>query len=173
MRRMVCLTALLAAAAVFAGSGSVVAASNNCSRVGTWHGVGDSGTTWMATDTPGSSATAGQISLEWVSLDPTFGGFFPTVSRATNAVGVWQKVNEHTYQYTWIAYGLAADGSAVFVARASGIASMADCDDVNLTYALEIFLPTQDILTEPPAFGTYCGTATETRTSLVQATCPT
>ncbi len=172
MLRRVCLTALLGAVTVFAG-GSVMAASDNCSRVGTWHGAGDSGTTWMATDTPGSSATVGQFALEWVSLDPTLGGFFPTVSRGTNALGVWQKVNDHTYEYTWIAYGLDAGGSAVYVARASGIASMANCDHVNLTYALELFLPSQDISTEPPAFGTFCGTATETRMSLVQATCPT
>ncbi|HSB07910.1 MAG TPA: hypothetical protein VLM38_00245 [Blastocatellia bacterium] len=166
------IAVIAVAVAVFAGSGSVMGESNNCSRVGTWHGAGDSGTTWMATDTPGSSATVGQFALEWVSIDPTLGGFFPTVTRATNALGVWQKVNEHTYQYTWIAYGLAADGSTVYVARASGIASMADCDHVNLTYVLELFLPTQDISTEPPEFGSFCGTATETRMALVQATCP-
>lgn len=173
MLRRICLATLIAAVTVFAGSGIVLAASNNCSRVGTWHGAGDSGITWMATDTPGSSATVGQFALEWVSIDPTLGGFFPTVTRATNALGVWQKVNEQTYQYTWIAYGLAVNGSAVYVARASGIASMADCDHANLTYVLELFLPAQDISTEPPAFGSFCGTATETRMPLVQATCPT
>ncbi len=171
MLRKTCWAALLAAVAVFASSGTVMAASANCSRVGTWHGVGDSGSTWIAADTPGSSATVGQFALEWVLIDPTLGGFFPTVSRATNALGVWQKVNEHTYQYTWIAYGLDAGGLPVYVARASGIASMADCNHVNLTYALELFAPGQDISTEPPAFGTYCGTATETRMALVQATC--
>jgi hypothetical protein len=164
--------AVVFAVALFAGSGSVKGEGNNCSRVGTWHGVGDSGTTWTAIDTPGSNATVGQFALEWVSIDPTLGGFFPTVTRATNALGVWQKVNEHSYQYTWIAYGLAVDGTTVYVARASGIASIVDCDHANLTYVLELFLPTQDISTEQPAFGSFCGTATETRMTLVQPTCP-
>lgn len=171
MLRRICLATLIAAVTVLAGSGSVLGASNSCSRVGTWHGAGDSGITWIASDTPGSSATVGQFALEWVSIDPTLGGFFPTVTRATNALGVWQKVNEYAYQYTWIAYGLAVNGSAVYVARASGIASIVDCDHANLTYALELFDPGQDISTDSPAFGTYCGTATETRMSLVQATC--
>lgn len=172
MLRRICLTALVAAVAVFAGSGSVLAASDNCSRVGTWHGVGDSGNTWLSTYTPGSSSTVGQFALEWVALDPTLGGFFPSVSRVTNALGTWQKLYDHTYEYTWIAYAFDAGGSAVYVARASGIDSMADCDHVNITYALELFDPGQDISTDPPAFGTFCGTATETRMSLVQATCP-
>jgi hypothetical protein len=175
MLRKICWGALLAAVTVFAASGfspMTPPASNGCSRVGTWHGLGDSGTSWIAIDSPGANATSGQLALEWVSLDPTFGGFFPTADRATGAQGVWQKVNQHTYQYTWIAYVLDAGGSAVFVARASGIASMTDCDHMDLTYALEVFDPSQDISTEPPLFGTYCGTATETRMALVQATCP-
>jgi hypothetical protein len=171
-KRILWIAVIAVALAVFAGSGSVMGGANNCSRVGTWHGVGDSGTTWTAIDTPGSSATAGQLSLEWVSLDPTLGGFFPTVARVTNASGVWQMENERTYRYTWIAYGFAADGSTVYVARASGIVSMADCDHANLTYVLELFQPTQDISTEQPAFGSFCGTAIETRMTLVQPTCP-
>ena len=158
-----------------AGSGSVMAAdltncqrSNSCSRVGTWHGLGDSGISWMATDTPGSNATVGQIALEWVVIDPTLGGFFQTAVRATNPLGVWQKVNQRKYTYTWIAYGLDAGGLPVYVARASGMASMVDCDHVRLTYALELFDPAQDISTESPLFGTVTGTATETRMALVQ-----
>ena len=154
-----------------AGSGSVMAAAPNtsgsCSRVGTWHGLGDSGIRWMVTDTPGSNATVGQFALEWVVIDPTLGGFFPTVVRATNALGVWQKVNQRKYKYTWIAYGLDAGGLPVFVARTSGVASMVDCDHAQLTYTLELFDPAQDMSGEPQ-FATLTGTATENRMALVQ-----
>jgi hypothetical protein len=102
----------------------------------------------------------------------TLGGSFPDVVRATSAVGVWQKVNEHTNKYTWITYGLDQAGDAVFLGRASGIASLVHCDQVNLTYALELFEPAQDTSAEPPLFGTFCGTGTETRMDLVQAPCP-
>lgn len=165
------VVAAVVAVALVAGSGRAMAASENCSRVGTWFGMGDSGITWIAVDAPGASATVGQVVLEWSLIDPTLGGFFPTVARATNALGVWQKVNGHTYEYTWVAYGLDVAGQQVFVARASGIASLEDCDHVSLTYTLELFHPAQDISTDPPAFGTLCGTGTETRMGLVQKTC--
>lgn len=147
-----------------------IAASNNCTTVGTWFGVGDSGTTWMDTVTPGSSATVGQMNLEWVLLDPTLGGFFPQAVRATNAVGVWEKVNERNYEYTWVVYALDAAGAAVFVARASGTKSLADCDHINITYVLELWLAGQDMNADPPFF-CVAGTATETRMPLVQAVC--
>lgn len=174
MKRVLASSIVLAAvfaAPAFAGGDGIGGGSNNCSRVGTWFGVGDSGITWMATDNPGANATVGQLALEWTVIDPTLGGYFPDVVRATNAVGVWQKVNRNTYEYTWIAYGLDAVGLPFYVARASGTASMADCDHVNITYALELFDPAQDMSTEPPLYGCFSGTATETRVPLVQATC--
>jgi hypothetical protein len=164
--------AAIFAVAMFAGSGSVMAASKNCSHVGTFYGVSNSGSTWMVTVTPGSSATVGQMVVEWVSWDPKLGGAFSTVVRTTNPLGVWKKVNGKTAQFTWIAYGLDADGLAVYVARASGVSSMVDCDHVNFTYVMELFHPAQDISTDTPAFGSFCGTGTETRMLLVQATCP-
>ena len=129
MKRVFASSIVLAAvfaAPAFAGGDGIGGGSNNCSRVGTWFGVGDSGITWMATDNPGPNATVGQLTLEWSVIDPTLGGFFPDVVRATSAVGVWQKVNRYTYEYTWIAYGLDAGGLPFYVARASGAASMVD-----------------------------------------------
>ena len=43
--------------------------------------------------------------LPWVFV----GGPFPPL----NALGVWQKENQHAYEYTWIAYGLDAAGLPV------------------------------------------------------------
>lgn len=139
----------------------------NCGRVGTWFGQGDSGITWMAVDTPGANATVGQFVLDWVLIDPTLGGFFPTSAVVTGAKGVWEKVNQSKYKYTWVAYGLDAAGQPVVVARASGFATMAGCNNVNLTYTLELFAPEDDIWTDQPSFGAVTGTAVEKRMPVV------
>ena len=68
--------ALAAVVALAAGSGSAWAAGNNCTRVGTWFGAADNDLTWLGTDTPGTSATGGQMNL---------------VTRFTSGVGVWEK----------------------------------------------------------------------------------
>jgi hypothetical protein len=153
--------------ALMVGSGVGLAQSKECGRVGTWFGLGDSGSTWIAVDTRGSSATTGQLTLEWALVDPTLGGFFPTAARVTGATGVWEKVNELKYKYTWVAYGLTAEGLPVFLARTSGFATMAGCDRVDITYALELFEPGQDMWTDDPAFGTFAGTGIETRMPVV------
>jgi len=164
--------AAIFAVAVFASSGSVMAASKNCSHLGTWHGVVDSGATYMVTITKGQSATVGQIMAEWVSLwDPTLGGNFPEAVRTTNPMGVWEKVNGNKFKWTWIAYGLAADGlSVVYVLRASGVSSLKDCNTMPFTYVTEVFSPL-DISMESP-LATFCGEGIETRMQLVQTTCP-
>ena len=162
---------LTAALVVVLFSGSATTASNECSRIGTWHGMGDQGFVWMAVDSPGQDATNGQLTIEWVMIDPTLGGFFPDAARITNGIGVWKKVNKQMYQYTWIAYGLDQDGIPIYTGRASGTATLADCNHVNLTYVLELWLAGEDISTDAPFFCAP-GTATETRMSFVQASCP-
>jgi len=161
--------AAIFAVAVFAGSGSVTAQSKNCSQAGTWHGVSNSGGTWMEAVTQGQSATVGQMQVEWVLWDPTLSGYFGDAIRTTNPMGVWEKVNEKTAKWTWIAYGIGANGSVVYVARASGVSTMTDCDTKLFTYVMEIFLPQQDISTDTP-IAKLCGSGTETRMQLVQAT---
>lgn len=155
--------ALAIAASLAVGGTSAMAGSNTCSRVGTWFGAGDTGFQWLAVDSPGASATAGQITLEFSLIEPTFGGYFPTAVRVTTALGVWEKLNHRKYRYTWIACGIDAGGNQVYVGRATGMAVLADCDHVNLTYTAEFFDPAQDISTEEPAYGAFPGTAEETR----------
>jgi len=158
--------AVVAVVALILGSGVGLAQSNNCGRVGTWFGQGDSGITWIASDTSGVSATVGQLDLDWVLIDPTLGGFFPTVVRVTNARGVWEKVNQRKYKYTWVAYAFDANAAIVFVARTSGYATMAGCNQVNITYTLELFDPAQDIWSDTPPFA-FPGTAVEKRMPVV------
>jgi len=163
--------AAIFAVAVFASSGSVMAASKNCSVLGTWHGVVNSGATYMVTITRGQSATVGQFVAEWVLWDPTLEGYFTDAVRTTNPMGVWEKVNGNTSKWTWIAYGLDGIGQPLYTIRASGISSMVNCDELHLTYVTEVFLPSQDISKDTP-IAVFCGTGIETRMQLVQATCP-
>ena len=107
----------------------------------------------------------------WVRWYPTLMNNFPTAVRTTNPLGVWEKVNAKIYKFTWVAYGLGADGSVVYVARASGISTMEDRDHWPFTYVTEVFLPSQNISIESP-IAAFCGTGIETRMLLVQATCP-
>jgi len=165
-KRPVVRVVVSAVVAILLGSGVGLAQSGNCGREGTWFGEGDSGITWMATDTRGANATVGQFDIEWVSIDPTLGNFFPTSVRVTGAKGVWKKVTQRKYKYTWVAYGVAADNSLVVVARASGFAILAGCNRANLTYTLEFFDPAQNIWTDQPGF-TATGTAVEKRMPLV------
>jgi hypothetical protein len=159
--------AAIFAVAVFAGSGSVIAASKNCSHLGTWFGESDTGATWMVTDTQGQSATVGQLVVEWIRWDPTLLGNFPTAVRTTNPMGVWEKVNDKKAQFTWMAYGFDAIGNPLYTIRSSGIGTLVNCDESHFTYVTQVFLPSQDT-----PIATFCGTGIETRMQLVQATCP-
>ncbi len=143
--------------------------SNNCGRVGTWFGQSDSGFTWMSIESPGVSATVGQVHLDWILVDPTLGGFFPTAVRVPPGLGVWEKVNQRQYKYTWVAYALDAAGQPVVVARTSGFDTITGCDRTDLEYTLELFAPAQDIWSEKPLFGAFKGTGLETRMPLVVA----
>jgi len=140
---------LFVVVALMLGSGVGFAQSNNCGVVGTWMHSGD--TIWLATNTPGTSATAGQMDIEWITLDPTLGVGLPAV-RASNPKGVWEKVNQHEYRITWVAYGLGANGLPVYVMRGIAMAAMTGCDRADLTAVLEVFGPDQDIWRERPLF---------------------
>jgi hypothetical protein len=169
MRKLLLIVALGAALCPAAGLAQSVG-FRECGIIGTWYGVGDSGTTWWATVTPGSTMIAGQFNMEWVLLEPTLGGFFPDAVRVTGASGVWKQLRHNTYEYTWVAHGLDASGAVVYTARVSGLHTRVDCNHMNINYALELWYGFPDISTEPASF-CFPGTATETRMPLVQATC--
>jgi hypothetical protein len=141
-----------------------------CSMVGTWHGEDYQGNTWMTMYTPGRNAIYGQVTGEFVLFDPTLGGFFPDAVRVTNPFGVWKKVGWRTYQYTTRAYGLDQDGGVVYTWRVSGETELVDCDYVDSTFVMELWLGDADISTDPPIF-CVPGTAWEIRMPLVQASC--
>jgi hypothetical protein len=140
-------------------------------KVGTWHGVAaDLGITWMAVNTPGQNAFNGQMTVEWIEIDPTLFGNFSEAARVTNAVGVWKQVGWRVYPFNWIGYGLDEAGVVVYTARASGEAYLVDCDRLDITYVLEVWPAGYDISTDTPPI-CIPGTAVETRMLLVEASC--
>jgi len=168
INRQVLRIVFAAAVALLASGGTARADFNNCTRVGTWFGAVDIGGRWLGTDTPGPSATLGQLVLEWYALDPTLGNpNFSMVTLTTAGRGNWQMVGHGKYRYTWVAYGLASPMTPVYAVRVSGLVTHTDCDHANLTYKLEVFLASQNMATEPPMATSY-GTGTETRMQMTQ-----
>jgi len=143
--------ALVAVIALIMGSGVGFAQSKNCGVVGTWTHWEDFA--WVGVVSPGMNATVGQIDMEWILWDPTIGGAHPlltTAVRTTGPKGVWEKVNEREYKYTWVAYGLNAAGALVYALRAVGVGTIAGCDRFDITGRLQLFAPNQNIWTDEP-----------------------
>ena len=165
--------ALAAFAVLFVLAGNANAGSDSCTLVGTWLGTDGPDFTWMKINSPGSSATVGQLNLEWVMYNPTLGleGYFPELANAvrwTNSKGVWEKVDKNLYKFMWVAYSLDNGGKVVSVARASGTKTMVSCDHVNISGVVELWIGNQDINANPPVFGFPIPNAVETRMPLVQ-----
>jgi hypothetical protein len=63
---------------------------------------------------------------------------------------VWEKVNQHENRFTWVAYGLGANGLPVYVLRAVGVGKIQECDRVDFTGWLQVFAPNQNIWSDTP-----------------------
>lgn len=165
------LAVAFAAAIVLVGGGQAAnpqaQRQGPCSSEGTWQGAADNGFTWTNVITRGSDARGGQLDLDWVLMDPTLGGNFATAARATSGRGVWEDDGHQHAAWTWMAHGLDASGGPVYTIRASGTHSMPDCGRLEIEYALEVFLPFQNMATDSPV-AVLRGTAVETRMPLVQ-----
>jgi hypothetical protein len=161
---------LVAAAALLGGGGIAHATASECGIGGTWFGH-DPGTglRWLGMHTPGTSATTGQIGIEWSFVDPSFRGQFPA-TQMTAGKGAWEKVKQGSYTYTWYAYGQMQAPSPmpawmmvpVYVLRISGTATMPTCDHKDITYKAEFF--SLDMTT---LYHTASGISTEDRVPLV------
>jgi len=154
------LVAVACAVLLFSG-GQAMAASKNCSLIGSWYGgfSDGPGNDWMLLFARGSSATSGSFYMEW----PTSGG--------THPVGVWEAVDTEHYKFTFTWYGLDANGAVVWTARCSGMATLLDCDHSEETWVTELWVgPGRDMNTEPPD-DCWHGASAERRMPVVQATC--
>jgi len=126
--------------------------SANCGIVGTWmHSAGPADKfTWTLVVTPGANATVGQLDYEWVVVDPTLLGMFKTAVRTTSPKGVWEKVRQGEYNFTWVAYGFDEEGMLIYVLRPNGVAAMTSCDEFNFVGRYDVFTPDQDIWSDAP-----------------------
>jgi hypothetical protein len=159
-----CIVLLLA-------GGNARAAGDECSIAGAWFGSCSIGPTWVDNFNPGLTATSGQCILEWVLVDPTLGGYFPTAVKGTPGVGVWKWNKDiHNYDFTFVNYGLDAGGQIVWVGRTSGTGELTDCDHVVFDFGLEVWMPGQDMNTDPPV-ACISGTGSKTRVQHAQPVC--
>lgn len=147
MKRHAMQIALVAVVALMLGSGVGLARSNNWTIVGTWSHWEEF--SWLLVVTPGTSAAVGQLDMESIAWDPSFGGKLPAL-RTTAPKGVWEKVNQRENKYTWVAYGLSATGQPVYAMRASGGVTTAGCDRVDITGTLELFGVKQGVWSPAP-----------------------
>jgi hypothetical protein len=137
-----------------------------CGLTGTWEGGEASDLYWVGIHTS-MDGTEGEMLLNWLIINPnllTFGGSVAAV-KMTPGHGVWQLNSNGTYNYTWYAYGLDVDGHPLYQVRVSGVASVVECDTVNISYSYDVKVPDLTGMEEWQNF--TLGTATEKRVPLV------
>ena len=170
---IVSLTVLLALAAVetAAAKGPEWTPQRPCSLQGAWLSEVDIGARFFVNYASGASATGGPLAVEWIAGDPTLFGAFPAAVSLTQGVGTWQRVTGHSYQYTWISYGLDADGQPLYAWKGSGTGVIQGCNMIVFDYVAEIFpMPLNPLLDEPVSC--ISGSGTKARLPIDLASCP-
>jgi len=148
--------ALVALAALALGSGvglAQTAPPEACSVVGTWILKVPSGGDLVAVVTRGGLKTSGgQIEANWIVWEPTLASRFPAV-RTTDPMGVWEELGVPTptrTNVTWVAHGIGAYGSPLYVLRGRAYVTFDGCDHAIFTTAMDLFLPSHDIWIDAP-----------------------
>lgn len=166
------------ACALLLAVGSVPASSSSppCTVEGAWLCQADVGAVFFKVANRGSSATNGTLFVDWVAMDPTLFGNFPDAVRLTQGVGVWNTViaedsdRPRGYHYTWMGYGLGADGLPVYVLLVSGTDTLQGCDAVTFDYTMEIFLASQNPFVDDPV-ACMAGTGVKQRIPVTTGSC--
>lgn len=138
---------------------NALAASKDCSIIGSWiggHGDG-SGNEWMIIFMRGSSATSGPFYVE-----------FPGAGEP-HPVGVWEKVDASHFKFTFV-WGM-DDSGAMGTIRTSGMATLVDCDHTEETWVTEFWNTAQDMNSGAPPAQCHEGHSAERRIPVVQSTC--
>jgi hypothetical protein len=152
MNRCAVRIVLVTIVSLVLGSSAALAQVENqegCGIVGTWILRQANGNALDAVVGRGSKVTQGQLEASWVVWDPTVASRFPAV-RTTDPKGVWERVDETRVNTTWVAYGLAANGTPLYVIRARGFVTFEGCDQAVFTTTLDLFLPSHDIWRDAP-----------------------
>ena len=132
------LTAL-AFAAIGAGAWAAPpwAQAPECSLNGTWAGSAGSDMQWMAIHTPGSTASKGEMLMNWLFVDEGLSAGY----KMTPGTGVFEQTGAKTYAYTWYSYLSEGQGAMpLFAVRVRGIATLSeDCNTASIQYRFEYF----------------------------------
>lgn len=143
-----------------------------CALQGSWLAGGEEqvGDTFFGIFSRGATDVEGPMVVEWIVEEPMFGAV-----TLTQAVGQWRKARGRNYDYTFLFYGLDANGELVYAIRNSGTATIQDCDSAKFEYVSEVFFvgleTPSDALNGEPDF-CLAGRGRATRLPLIQAECP-
>jgi len=154
MKKHAARIAVMALVALVLGSGVALAQVETCSAVGTWIMKVPSGGELIAVVTRGNLRTSGgQIEASWVVWEPTLASRFPAV-RTTDPKGAWEEVGvvpmPARTNFTWIAHGMGAFGSPLYVLRGRGYVTFQGCDQATFTTAMDLFLPSHNVWLDAP-----------------------
>jgi hypothetical protein len=150
------LAAIIALVAIFPCA-AVAAGPDECNLIGTWAGNAGDDMYWMAVHTAGSTKNSGTMLMDWIYIDKGllnavegFDSLEGSYTHLTPGHGVWEKVAEGIYNYTWYAYGIyeadfdddgIIDKMPGYVVRVTGTATSDGCDTINIDYSYEIRKP--------------------------------
>lgn len=163
-----------------------------CELVGSWTGYADNpeypAMVWSAihtaTDQSGNYGTM-QINFVYVASGLiTWYNHYPNVTHLSPGNGIWEKIGEGQYRYTWYAYGMntfeddqtgliTTPHHPAYTIRVSGFATIADSNTVSILYLYELFdysdsfITPQNMESKTPAHFTS-GEAIEFRNPLFQ-----
>jgi hypothetical protein len=165
---MVCALLLLTTA--WSVAAQDVDPAGGCSLTGSWIGEADIGAQFFAKYSRGDSAHEGPLTIEWIVVDPTLFGNFPSAVFATQGAGAWRMHSAVRYTYTWIAYGLDATGLPVYAIKMSGQGEIHGCDTTLFDWVMEIFPVPLDPLRDDPVT-CLSGVGVKDRISVTLAVC--
>lgn len=158
------------------GSVPAAASSPPCTVEGAWLSQADVGAVFFKVANRGASATNGTLFIEWVAMDPTLFGNFPDAVKLTEGVGAWRTdiqedaARQRSFNYTWMAFGLGADGLPQYVILVSGVDTMESCNSLAFDYTMEIFLASQDPFVDEPV-ACMAGTGVKQRIPVTAGSC--
>ena len=142
-----------------------------CSLQASWVSEVDIGARFFTTYMRGATATGGPMVIEWIIGDPTLFGTFPTAVGLTQATGSWRHKGPHTYEYTWIGYGLDSAGIPLYAWKGSGTGTIQGCDEIVFDYVIELFpFPLNPLFDDP--MGCLSGFGNKSRIRVELAACP-
>lgn len=166
---VVCALLVVCFAAPSTAQSEDPSAAYGCHLQGSWLASVDIGGQFF-TQYTGANAASGALTVEWIQMDPTLFGNFPTAVSLTQGLGGWQFYG-HSYVYTWIAYGLDSAGIPVYAIKGSGTGMLQNCDTISFDWVLEVFPAPLDPLTDDPVT-CLSGFGSKTRIPVATSTCP-